>query len=433
MIAITINNNFLKIAAPERNLFQKIPLDSSVVDDCKITNQEGFVALVEKSLTGVELPSKEVLVGLNEEKTYLLESASADDLSGLAPYEIDQLYVTQNPKIPQLAAVEKELVDGYLEVLQKLGFKVSGFVPLALTLAGLTKGQEKTHLIVCLEDNELVFVLVKEGGAVPFSATYPADNILESTTAVLEFSKEKYQITDIKKLYVCGEDAERVAEILKKAGLVVEVLDIKPPEFCKPVSLLQLDDQELVIHPGSVAPKYLKLPKLPKLFTRLNLRSNFGGPKLPKIPNRLFLLLGIFGLLGLVLAALVFTKIPKAAKPPEALIEVPEATESAEEVVPEVTASAEPLVSAYKIQVLNAKGIQGVAAKVRDKLEELGYQVTDIDNTPWRNDSVIKVKEGNEKLFETLTKDLEGEYNFTESETLEEESEFDAVVIIGMQ
>jgi len=262
MIALTINNNFLKLASPGRQLFKKIPLNLSVVDDCEITNQKDFGALVEKALTEVELPGREVIVGLNEEKTYLLESASVEDLSGLAPCEPDQLYIAQNPKAPQIVAVEKTLVDGHARALTALGFRVEGFVPLALALAGLTKEKETPHLIVCLEDDELVFVLVKEGGAVPFSATYPAANILESTTAVLEFVKEKYQTTDIKKIYVCGEKSGQIAKTLGEAKLLSEELKIDPPEFCKPVSLLQFNNPNLTLRPDSSVAKH-KHPKFP--------------------------------------------------------------------------------------------------------------------------------------------------------------------------
>lgn len=243
------------MASLEHQLFKKIPLDPSVVDDCKIVNQEKFVSLVEKALADVELPSKEVIVGLNEEKTYLLASASVDDLSGLAPYEPDQLYVAVKETGSQLAAVEKSLVDGYSKVLEALGFKVSGFIPLALSLANLTKEKEMPHLIICMEDDELVFVLVKEGGVVPFSATYPSGHVLESATTVLEFVKEKYQTTDIKKIYVYSEKSSQVTKTLKEAKLLVEELNVDPPEFCKLISLLQFDDPDLIIHPGSSAPR----------------------------------------------------------------------------------------------------------------------------------------------------------------------------------
>ncbi len=439
MLAITLNNNFLKLALPESQLFKKISLDPSVVDDCKIIDQEKFVALVEKALADVELPSKEIIIGLNEEKTYLLESASVEDLSGLAPYEPDQLYTVVKDR--QIVAVEKALVDSYSSALSALGFEVRGFVPLALSLANLTKEKEAPHLIVCLEDEELVFVLVKEGGAVPFSATYPAKHILEATIAVLEFVKEKYQTTDIKKVYVCGEKSDQVAKTLKEAKLLVEELKIDPPEFCKLVSLLQFDDRELVIRPGVVSKT--GLPRLPTL-------------NLP--PLTIPLTLAAFLLAAIILGGLAFFRTPTS--PPIKTLKTPETTPSAEEATtsaesasgggpivvketPEATETAEPSVvseaepeekfnkSVYKIQVLNAKGVQGVAARTRDKLEELGYQVVDIDNTSWKLNSTIKVKEGNEALLEALTADLESDYEFGDPEVLEADSEFAAIVILG--
>lgn len=383
MIAITINNNFLKLVSLEQRLFKKIPLSPSVIADYKITDQKGFVTLVEKALVGIELPSNEVVVGLNEGE-------------GLA--------------------------DNYSQALEALGFKVRSFVPLALSLANLTHEKETPHLIVCMEDDELVFVLVNEGGKVIFSATYPTEHILEATTAVLEFAKEKHQTTNIKKLYVCGENTKQVAEELKKAGLLVEIIDIKPSEFVKPVSLLQLKDGGLVIRPEEDGQR--------KRFSFKNLRSKFsrvGGPNIRKFVIGLAfvngLAIAIFLIVTVVLPRLKTEEAPPVTIP-VVTTPVPEATESA-------SLSTELDKSTFNIQVLNGRGTQGVAAKGQVKLEELGYTVTNIDNTIWSLYSVIKVKEGNEALLEALTADLGTDYEFGDSEVLETESEFDAVVVLG--
>jgi len=369
MLAITINNKFVRLALPEQKLFKKIPLSPSV---------EELVASVEKGLAGIELPSNEVIVGLNE---------------------------------------GQKLTDAHSKTLETLGFKVTGFIPLALSLANLTKGKETPHLIVCLEDDELVFILVKKGGEVVFSATYPAKHILEATTAVLEFSKEKYQTTDIKKLYICGENAKLVAEALKKAGLMVEISNLEPSNFIKPLSLLQL--------PVGVTPSKAKA-KVKKPF---NIRK---------------FLIGLVFVNGLAIVGfLIVTLLRPPTTVPTKVTPVPEAIKSAEPAGPivvkdsEATESAVPSPttvldkSAYNIQVLNGRGTQGVAAKGQTDLEELGYTVTDIDNTAWSLYSIIKIKEGNEALLTELTTDLEADYEFGDSEILEADSEFDAVVILG--
>lgn len=448
MLAITINNNFLKIAAPARNLFQKIPLDSSLVDDCVIVNPEALAAKIKEVLKEANIADHDAVVGLNEERTYLkeifvpaaekeIEPFIVEKLSELIPFDEQEVVYTykllardKRGKILQVTAVEKRLLESYTQTFGLAGLSLVGLVPLALSLANIVPDADQPDLVICLEDNELVYILVSSYGGVSFSATYTLEKDIKDsksafvrwTNEVLQFSGERVAARDITKIFVCGENEELIREYLGEIKLMAESLVIdENPEFVKAVSLLHFDDPDLTIRPNSLAPKHPKLRKLPNL-PKL--------PKFPKLPKRLPLLLGIFGLLGLVLAALVFIKSPKSPKPPETPAEVTEVPETTPSAIEEPTTE-EFDKSAFAIQVLNAKGVQGVAARARDKLEELGYQVVDIDNTSWRLDSLIKVKEGNEELLKSLTEDLEGEYNLVESEILEEGSEFDAVVIIG--
>ena len=274
MPAITINNNFLRIASPRDKFFEKITLDSPIARDYKIIDQGSFAAILKKAFAKKKSLSKEVVVGLNEEKTHLLElevSPAAKEsipelvkkaLRETVPYKPSELYVavkviceTHKRKVLQVVAVEKSLVESYRKAVKAAGLEIKGFVPLALSLANITAQKEKPHLVVCLEDNELVFVLVSENGAVPFSSTYAlpsspkklGDFILEATTAVVEFGKDKYGAKNIRKIYICGENSKQVAKPLKKAGLVVEDLKISPVEFAKPISLLTFDDKELML------------------------------------------------------------------------------------------------------------------------------------------------------------------------------------------
>lgn len=87
----------------------------------------------------------------------------------------------------------------------------------------------------------------------------------------------------------------------------------------------------------------------------------------------------------------------------------------------------------YAIQVLNARGVQGIAGDVQETLEEAGYYVANIDNATWQPESTISVKSGLEDLADQVQQELSADYNFVSVDTLSEDSEYDVVIYIGSE
>lgn len=87
-----------------------------------------------------------------------------------------------------------------------------------------------------------------------------------------------------------------------------------------------------------------------------------------------------------------------------------------------------------KIQVLNGAGVAQTASKAKTFLEELGYEDIDTGNAGSFDfeQTVIAIKEEREDIGELLKDDLSSDYNVSEDfETLDEDSDYDAVVTIG--
>ena len=88
------------------------------------------------------------------------------------------------------------------------------------------------------------------------------------------------------------------------------------------------------------------------------------------------------------------------------------------------------------VQVLNGSGIVGGAGKLAAVLESAGFEDIDTDNADNYDYSgvVIQVKENEDQISELIESDLENDFADIEIEdTLDEDSEFDAVVILGSQ
>ena len=98
--------------------------------------------------------------------------------------------------------------------------------------------------------------------------------------------------------------------------------------------------------------------------------------------------------------------------------------------VPEPT----PDKQAVKIKVLNGSGTAGIASKLAEELEDMGYkdiETGNADNYTYE-DITIQTKEDKEDYGDLVKNDLKDNYIVTiDSEALDEDDEFDVIVIIG--
>lgn len=91
--------------------------------------------------------------------------------------------------------------------------------------------------------------------------------------------------------------------------------------------------------------------------------------------------------------------------------------------------------SELTIQILNGAGEPGVASTAQEYLENLGYEVSEIGNAESFDyeETVVSLKEVRSEFEELLIDDLGENYVVSdEVETLDEDSDYDAVITIGL-
>lgn len=101
---------------------------------------------------------------------------------------------------------------------------------------------------------------------------------------------------------------------------------------------------------------------------------------------------------------------------------------------PEASPTAELKREDLKLQVLNGSGVVGAAGEAEELLEGLGYEDIETGNADSYDyeETEVSIKEDKEDYSKMLTDDLSEKYTLAaETKALDEESEFDAVVIIG--
>lgn len=93
--------------------------------------------------------------------------------------------------------------------------------------------------------------------------------------------------------------------------------------------------------------------------------------------------------------------------------------------------------SELKIKILNGSGVTGLAGKAKSLLEEKGYgliETGNADNFDYE-ETVVRVRADESSLLDMLMEDLGQEYTVSSesAQTLESDSEFDAVIILGKE
>lgn len=156
-----------------------------------------------------------------------------------------------------------------------------------------------------------------------------------------------------------------------------------------------------------------------------------------------FVLIGLIVLGGLSLVIGGFLVYQKAIKNKELIIESEnKPTPPLEEEVQEETPTSTPTPSInlkrsdLKIKVLNGSGVPGSAGKLASFLKDLGYQTPTTGNADSYDYSstVIKIKESKKDYLPMLKEDLSEKYNFPEeTESLDEEDDYDVVIIVGKE
>lgn len=157
--------------------------------------------------------------------------------------------------------------------------------------------------------------------------------------------------------------------------------------------------------------------------------------RLAPVDKKKFIFIGliIFVVLGVIAGGIFVYKRAMGKK--ETAPVVPKVSPSPTSVeTPEASPAPEIKREDLKLQVLNGSGVAGAAGEAKELLEGLGYQNIETGNADSYDyeETEISIKEDKEDYLEMLRDDLADKYTLsTESATLEEESEFDAVVIIG--
>lgn len=243
--------------------------------------------------------------------------------------------------------------------------------------------------------------------------------LLVSSTPVEEKSEEVKTSKDIHSIKVEEEDNEKTMEEMevtekKEERSSEEIASLKEKE----IEQTEPTDKEGVLSPTGISGQIVEYKK-----------SAFPSIFLNKISIMIILsLILIFVGIGIILGNRTQIVLPFIAKP--TLTPTPTLQPT---LTPTPTVDPSLKRGDLKVSIQNGTDSAGLAKNTKDKLEKLGYKsiaVSNADNDTYEQ-TIIKIKETQKKYLPLIINDLMDEFNTQTIQTLDVESKFDVVVVLG--
>jgi len=219
---------------------------------------------------------------------------------------------------------------------------------------------------------------------------------------------------------------------------VVTPPQILPPPVAEtpPVEKPILVAEAVPESPAQPVPQISPEPAQPQLEPSATPAVDMFGP-LPSEPGTgskkvFWIIIGTFAVLGVVAGGVGIYWQNKSPTKPAAL-----PTPTSEQTVsssPSPTSEVQLKKQGLTIQILNGSGVTGAAKTAQDYLEGLGYSVSAVGNASSSSytSTQISIKDAKKDYLTQLKKDLSAQYTLVEtSDSLEDNSKYDAVIILG--
>jgi len=327
------------------------------------------------------------------------------------------------PFVFQFVGIKKNAVSAYLEVGSSLGIPVAAVTPWVLLLPKyVNKGAPCVFLARRL-DNQIV--ALSELNGVYFSEAYTEDKSVEELQTLVQKLSVYERSKPIQNVYTLDYEQFSLSSSYVVAELFADEKFAKWPQH----KLHVLYESVMAADPNGA------------LFgTQLNLLNLLPVPVGSQKQSSLVYVgatLGVVLSVGALVGGIMMLKnsgrsaLEKVQQPQQVLSEAThDATESTQttqsQQLPELKRDD------IRLRVENGAGVAGVAAKSRDELLALGYQVVSIGNAAEnRSDTLVRMKADKRVYRDLLFSDLKDKHDVVIEDTLAADAEYDVLVVIG--
>ncbi|KKS17049.1 MAG: hypothetical protein UU72_C0008G0031 [candidate division WWE3 bacterium GW2011_GWB1_41_6] len=440
-LTLSLNENIVKLTLTVESEFRtaSAKVDMNVANDTEVLDTQAFSEVVlglikELSIKANKKPVLNYLVEpadimvrfvtVNKRTGDSDENILEDIKSKLDNHNLDDIYFAYQkiaPFVYQFVGIKKDKMEKILEVSNNLGLSLQSVIPWILLLPKLVGTSEPCIFIYNTNGNQVV--ALSELNGIYFSETFDTAKTpkeLEKLVSDLSVYKRAAPITRIYTVSSESFSLDPNYTVIPLLPSGEEFKDIKDFEMHALLNKLMEEDPSLLV-------------------SQLNLLNLLPLPVEQK-KNASLVLVGAGSVAALMIfLGLIYTNLIRdnstnqpvvTPENSEVLSETVEATPS-NEIVGEVEElKKEDLV----IRIENGAGVPGVAAQTQEFVEGKGYKVAEIGNAEetGRDNTLLKIKPSKAAYKEMLLADLGDEFELVVEENLDENSEHDLLIVVGL-
>lgn len=442
-LLVLLSSNILKVTYFKKDGFGGFSseLPDSIVKGSEILNvekfSESFKSLLTESLpSGLRGSSISFMVNPDQVFLYFIpvgkngQPVEDQIVAGAkeklpAGVNMEDLYFSFQkiaPFIYQFVAISKVELEKYLTVSNNLNLPLKSVVPWVLLLPKLVN-DNKPSIFISKDPNGNQTVALSELGGIYFAQTYEEEKNQKDLVQLVQQLSLYNRAAPIDRIYTINYDAFAL-------GNVYQVLPLEVSE----------ESDETKGYEAHLLYNKIMLENPSFLSCQINLLTLFPVPVVQKTGIQVGQTVAIVGpmVLLLLVGGFFFFRYSKDSLPetPDVLSETSESITVEEVEVPKESVVEEVVLEKgdLKIRVENGTNIVGLASKTRDYLQELGYEVLSVGDSERGNlvITTLNFKESKKEFEDLLSKDLEEEYTLKVEYELDEETEYDVLISVGV-
>ena len=444
---ISLNNNKLKISTVDpKTGFKSVveELTGNTVDGSAIVDSMTFSGILAETITKVTPQAKNKLLLnflIEPQDTILLNFTLRKGSNGdeeqivseikrkLEDVDLNDLYFSYQkiaPFLYQFVGIRKNILENLIDVSNTVKIGLKSVIPWILLLPKYVETVEPSVFLVKREGGEAI--AFSELGGVSFSGVFEGGKSSKELKEVLNKITFYKKVDPLKNVYTLNYDSDGLS-------------DFNTVKIDLPVA--EIDSDGAAGFEINILANFM-LDKDPTLVSGItNLLNLLPLPAIVKKPSVMVYvgstLLGV-GLIG----SLVFFGILKRPHADtgnlaqninanQETVLSSETSSSGNSMIQPESTPAELKKSDLKIRVENGTGISGIAAKTRDLLNSLGYNVVSIDTADQeRKDTLLKFAAGKAGFKTLITEDSKDKFgDIVIEDGLASGLDYDLLIVVG--
>ena len=454
---------------PKIVFFDQHSLPPEVVFDDKVVDLPRFREEVRKFLAVNEddLKSHRVVLALNEQEVFLnrfnlnsslpnLKSEIGKYLEPRLPYSLDEATVRFrkiSSSFIQLISTKHRLICDLVSIFENTKFELVKLEPLPLPCLNLLANQQEPYLFVLAEDQTLEFGLIINKVIVFSSSLKLLKELRSSQKEIIttvkdlidnEYENNKVTNTTLRNIFLVGQDSNILKEFFERENLKPVVIDLLENFTLENSS--GIVDYAKALLTASAEKELLSFSEKDEIGINDKSPSSSFSSRIKRLSITTLLLASFFSVFigafllfksffkeragsnEIKMASQSASKTTTSSSEQKQPTQKPIATESQTTITTATINKAD-----LKIEVLNGTTIKGLAKETKGFLVSKGYTVTNTGNATNSDydQTIVKYKISKEAALEDLTSTLSERYSISRGDHLNENDQFDIIIIIG--